>query len=377
MAEGSKTALVLTGGGIMGAAYEIGCLAALSRLFTQDFSPCGFDLYIGASAGSVIATLMANGIEATDLFGTIAREESSVFNWRRKDIYHFELRGTLASAFAILGNLFRIYRIYRNYRQNRWGVSLSDFTYILQEQFPAGIFSLAPLQNYLCRSFRSEGIVDDFTGLERELYIPAYDLDRGRRVVFGSEGRRDVHICQAITASCAIPYFFQPHRVGDSYYVDGSTGRVTHLDLAIERGARLIVVVNPRVPMDNNMETSCLPSLSYGRCSSIARLGINYAWEQARRIENKEKLNLAIQHYRREYPELDILLLEPGRDESLLFFQRPMSNLARNMVMSYGYNLTLSQLRNQYPTFREAFGRAGIETSEAALGAPPPAEVAS
>ena len=34
----SKTAMVLAGGGIMGAAYEIGCLAALDRLFCPGFS---------------------------------------------------------------------------------------------------------------------------------------------------------------------------------------------------------------------------------------------------------------------------------------------------------------------------------------------------
>ncbi len=372
MAKRAKTALVLAGGGIMGAAYEIGCLTALSRLFRRSFSPCKFDLYIGISAGSVIATLMANRIEPAVLFSAIANEEHHVFNWRRKDIYRFDLRENLAACGGILLNLFRIFR---TFRQNRLALSLHDFFHIVQEQFPAGLFSLAPMQDYLCRSFLQEGIHDDFNELKRELYIPAYDLDRGHRIVFGSEGFRDMHICQAITASCAIPYFFQPWKVGSNYYVDGSTGRVSHLDIAIERGAKLIVVVNPRVPMDNDMETTCLPSLSYGRCSSIAELGINYAWEQSRRIETKEKLRLALDIHRRAHPEVEILLLEPGRDESLLFFQSPMSNLARSMVMNYGYNLTLSQLRGDYQKIAATFARAGIATTAAALHAPPPAEV--
>ena len=54
--------------------------------------------------------------------------------------------------------------------------------------------------------------------------------------------------------------------------------------------------------MKNDMERFCLPSLSFGRCSSIAELGITYAWEQARRIENKEKLDMALEIYRREPP---------------------------------------------------------------------------
>jgi len=46
----SKTALILAGGGIMGAAYEIGCLTALDKLFAPGFSSRRFDIYIGISA---------------------------------------------------------------------------------------------------------------------------------------------------------------------------------------------------------------------------------------------------------------------------------------------------------------------------------------
>ncbi|NIQ97279.1 MAG: hypothetical protein GWN87_26210, partial [Desulfuromonadales bacterium] len=110
------------------------------------------------------------------------------------------------------------------------------------EQFPSGLFSLDPLQKYLCDAFRHEKLRDSFDDLKAELYIPAYDLDRGERVVFGTEGHRNCHICQAITASCAIPYFFRPYQIDDSFYIDGSTGKVLHLDVAIEKGARLILV---------------------------------------------------------------------------------------------------------------------------------------
>ncbi len=86
----SKTAMVLAGGGIMGAAYEIGCLAALDQLFSSGFSTRRFDTYIGISAGSVIAALIANRIDPGGLFRTIARNESTVFNWRRRDVYRVD-----------------------------------------------------------------------------------------------------------------------------------------------------------------------------------------------------------------------------------------------------------------------------------------------
>lgn len=356
----------------MGAAYEIGCLTALDRLFVPGFNTRRFDIFVGVSAGSVIATLIANRISPNGLFRAIANNEQSAFNFHRRDIYRLDYREILSSCRSLITNLLRIFK---NYRRNRWSFSLVDAVHILQEQFPAGLFSLEPLQNYLCHAFRKEGILDDFHLLKTELYIPAYDLDRGRRVVFGSEGFKDMHICQAITASCAIPYFFRPHKVDNHCYIDGSIGRITHIDIAIEQGAKLIVVINPRVPMDNDLERFCLPSLSYGKCSSIADLGITYAWEQSQRIENKEKLDLALKTYRREHPDVDIVLVEPGREESLLFFQSPMSSQARNHIMNYGYNLSLIQLQDRYEELNEIFARHGIRTTHDHLTDGPPVEL--
>lgn len=367
--EKEKTALVLAGGGIMGAAYEIGALTALDRLFTKDFSVRNFDIYVGVSAGSLIASLVASGIPPVLLLRAV-NDERGVFNWNRSDIYRVDSRAIISSCWQVLRNLLQIYR---HGRHEGWKFSLHEIMYILQEQFPAGLFSLEPLQNYLGQTFSSEGVKDDFNALTAELYIPAYDLDRGQRVIFGSEGYRDVRISQAITASSAIPYFFHPYQIGSQHYIDGSTGQVSHLDIAIERGAKLIVVVNPRVPIHNDPEHICLPSLSYGKCSGVADLGIAFAWEQAMRIQTKEKLEMALDSYRYRHPEVDILLIEPGSEEAMLFFQSPMNNAARQQVMNYGYDLTLIQLHDRLAEFESILGRHGIAVSTDHLASAPPA----
>jgi NTE family protein len=365
----SKTALVLAGGGIMGAAYEIGCLAAFDQLFCPGFSTRRFDTYIGISAGSVIAALVANRIDPGGLFKTITRNERTVFNWRRRDIYRFDWWPVIRSLSRLPRNLMHIRQ---HYRKNNWQFSLRDLPHLVHEQFPAGLFSLAPMQAYLCNSFHNEGICDDFSRLNCELFIPAYDLDTGERIVFGTTEHQDLHICQAITASSAIPFFFQPHRIGRNAYIDGSTGRVTHIDIAIEKGARLIVLINPRAPFCNDQEVTCLPSLSYGKCSQIDELGVLFTWEQAKRIESREKLILALDYYRQTNPEVDILLFEPGNDEALLFFQGPMSIAARNQVMHYGYQSTLSEMKSNYQELTGIFTRHGIQTTEKNLDKAPP-----
>jgi len=194
-------------------------------------------------------------------------------------------------------------------------------------------------------------------------------------VVFGSDGLRDMHICQAITASCAIPHFFRPYDIQGRRYLDGSTGKSIHLDIAVERGAELIVLVNPRVPLRNDPEHFCLPSLSYGKCASIADLGISIAQEQARRIESREKISLTLDRFRNSHPHVDIVLIEPERDESVFFFQNPMSMRARNHIMAFGYQLTLSQLRTRFSELRETFQRHGIALNPDRLEAPPPVDI--
>src|ERR1044072_445523 len=57
----SKTALVLGGGGFTGAVYEIGALRALD-LLSVNRSVNQFDVYVGTSAGALVAALTANGV---------------------------------------------------------------------------------------------------------------------------------------------------------------------------------------------------------------------------------------------------------------------------------------------------------------------------
>ena len=62
----SKTALVLGGGGFTGGVYEIGALRALD-LLTVNRTVNDFDVYVGTSAGSFVASLAANGVTPEEM----------------------------------------------------------------------------------------------------------------------------------------------------------------------------------------------------------------------------------------------------------------------------------------------------------------------
>ena len=81
-----KTALVLAGGGITGFLFEVGVLTALDELAGRALSN-DFDVYVGTSAGAVLAALLANGAHAAEIFAAMTQNEAgSPFYFESRDI---------------------------------------------------------------------------------------------------------------------------------------------------------------------------------------------------------------------------------------------------------------------------------------------------
>ena len=127
-----------------------------------------------------------------------------------------------------------------------------DLAVALADALPSGIYSGSGIEEYMRTVLSDPDRTDDFRLLERELYLAATDLDTCERLVLGAEGWDDVPISRAVRASAALPMVYKPVKVKDRELIDGGIVSTTNLDIAVEAGARFIVVVNPLVPYVND-----------------------------------------------------------------------------------------------------------------------------
>src|SRR2546425_7379169 len=75
-----RCALALAGGGVIGGMYEVGVIAAIEERLNG--GGC-FDIYVGFSAGSVVASLLANGVRASEIHQGIDQDLEHPLNFRR------------------------------------------------------------------------------------------------------------------------------------------------------------------------------------------------------------------------------------------------------------------------------------------------------
>src|SRR5512138_3991433 len=83
-----KLALVLAGGGLSGAMYEIGALRAIDDILT-DRTVNDFDIYVGTSAGAIVGSLLANGATPETMLSGLAGDLPGVRPIKRDDLFHF------------------------------------------------------------------------------------------------------------------------------------------------------------------------------------------------------------------------------------------------------------------------------------------------
>lgn len=346
-----RTALVLAGGGVSGAVYEIGALRAIDDLLVNR-TVNDFDIYVGTSAGALVTAFLANGVSSTDLMRVVNSSHPLARFPEAKHLFNFNTRETLRRG---MGLPRRLVTTGASAMVRRGRISVLDMLFSgLGDALPSGIYDMAPYGDWIAETLHAIGCSNRFDQLERDLFIIATQLGNGHRTVFSHE-TPEVALSDAVVASSAVPVIYKPVKIGGREYIDGGTRGNASLDLAIEHGAKLVVCINSLVPIDTreNGQTGEL----------ISERGLEAVSAQATRVLLHSGLKYQIKQLQRRHPDVDIILIEPRPDDAMMFFANIMNLKDRVHIAEHGFRSVTVDLADKYEYFKATLARYGIQIS--------------
>lgn len=218
--------VVLGAGGVLGAAWTIGALAAVREHL--DWEPGEADVLIGTSAGSVLASALACGFTVDDLIDTQQGKRDARLR------YTDETGGALPPMPKL-----RIGSTRGLVSAALHPLKVTPLA-ALSAAMPQGRADIEPIGRLV-----DAVLPDGGWAPHRRTWVVASDYDSGRRVPFGQVGQPLADLRDAVMASCAIPGWYQPVRIGKRRYVDGGVCSPTSVDLVTRLGLDEVYVLSP------------------------------------------------------------------------------------------------------------------------------------
>ncbi|HEV8501279.1 MAG TPA: patatin-like phospholipase family protein [Casimicrobiaceae bacterium] len=355
-----RIGLALAGGGPLGGIYEVGALLALADSL-RGIDIADLDVYVGVSSGGFVAAALANGISPAQMYrlfiddGADAALKPEIF--LRPALREFARRTRTLPRLAL-----RATRLYASSPLRR-GAWRSFAT--LSQALPTGLFDNGALDRFLSRLFAAPGRSNDFRALRRKLFLVATHLDSGASVTFGGPGLDHVPISRAIEASSALPGLFPPVEIEGAHYVDGALNKTLHASVALDAGVDLLLCVNPLVPFDASRATR---TARHGDgMVALAEGGLPLVLAQTLRAVIHSRMKTGMEKYRRDYPHADVLLFEPAREDSDIFFASLFSYSQRKRLCAAAYAATREDLRARATTLAPVLAKHGIHLDAARL----------
>lgn len=394
-------ALILAGGAVTGGSFKAGGIKALNDYFV-DFKINDFDIFVGISSGSMIAAALMGGISPESILKSLdgtSGHFTPLTSWHyyRPNFSELLTRplGFAAQALGWLpGRLFSLLNKYPEWSHGmlramwQFIVHPSPVTYddmmkpilglagsgswpSVFKLLPSGLFDNRPIEAYFKHNIERNGLTNDFkkaakiTG--KKLYITAMKLDGAERVVFGPDENSTLTISEAIQASTALPGFYKPAHLKGIDYVDGGIKETADIDIAVEKGAGLIVCYNPFRPYESKKFVEGFAKRR-GAGERLAADGIMAVLNQIFRSFFHQRLHVAIEHYRDD-PDFtgDIILIEPRADDRAFFVLNPLSLRNRLEAARMGFESVRNSIEERFDEIAQIMSVYGIKMNRAGV----------
>jgi len=393
-------ALVLAGGAVSGGAFKVGGLKALDD-FLVDRKITDLDMYVGLSAGAILGASLAGGITPDEMIKVLDGTSKRFDQLRPIDFYNpnwsefasrpakflYDLStylpsvglefvralpglpdavGPAVKSFASKPSYTRFESVVMRLLEH---VSPTREIPALTNHVPSGMFDNASIERWLRKQLDHLGMPNDFRAFRRKrnrsLYITACDLDTAERTIFGADENCELTISQAVQASSALPGFYRPARVNGVDYVDGGVRHTANIDIAIEKGADLIICYNPFRPFLNRIDSEDEGEyFADGRY--LADRGLKVVINQVFRTLLHSRLKLGIQRYLDDDRfQGDIVLLEPREHDANFFAVNPMAFWKRHEAVQHGFESVRKTIEQNYEELEAVFDYYGLKMDRA------------
>lgn len=387
-----RIALVLSGGAISGGAFKLGGLLALEHLLTNCLIT-EFDLYVGISAGSLLAAPLSGGVPPQDLLYSFTEPTDELVPFGARDFYWPNLGETFQKTGKALKDSLRLgpqmvrsfLRVlgeqghevreslerflkepsFKNLEEIqdpfvREFLQSSDLPHVLS-YIPSAVFDNSRIERWVRTTLERKRLPNSFSLMTLDkgtsLYIEAVDLDTGEEAVFGTDEISTATISEAVQASTAIPGFYRPVKLGSKFYIDGSIKHTAPMEVARRKGADLIICYNPFRPY-HQVPTRRLVS----NFPSIAQMGIATILNQTIRAMIHSRLSLGIEELRND-PGFtgDAIVIEPAEDDAEFFAMNPLAFWQRAEAARRGYRSAKMDFERNFLRLRDLLARYGLE----------------
>ncbi len=347
----TRVGLALAGGGPLGGIYEVGALIALADSL-DGLDVNNLDVYVGVSSGGFVAAALANGISPAQMYrlfiddGAEAALSPGLF--LRPAFGEFARRAASLPGLLIRSSL--------DFARHPLQRSLLESMATLGRAVPTGLFDQRAIDAFLTRLLAGPGRTNDFRKLSHKLFLVATNLDTGASVTFGGPGWDHVPITKAIEASAALPGLFPPVAIDGEHYVDGALNKTLHASVALDEGVTMLICINPLVPFD----ASSASRRSRLTVEKLNQGGLPLVLAQTFRAIIHSRMKVGMEKYRRQYPDADILLFEPDREDADMFFANIFSYAHRKRLCEAAYRNTRQSLLARRETLEPQLAKRGV-----------------
>jgi len=344
--------LALAGGAPEGAVYEVGALYALDEALgggkLNDLA-----IYVGVSSGAVLAACLANGITPAQMCRILAGAEPGEPPFVADTFLQPALPAMRSGVRALPGLLGGALW---SYVSRLGSQTLLESLTRLSQALPVGFFDNEPVRLYLKDVLTQPGRTDDFRLLKRRLVVVATDLDSGLAVRFGEPGLDHIPISRAVQASAALPGLYPPVEIEGRHYVDGILLKTVHASVALEKGAELVLCINPIVPVDTvrAVDQGVLPR------GKLLDRGLPTVLAQTFRTVIHSRLEVGMAAYETKFRGADVVLIEPERHDYMMFFTNIFGFDERIRVCEHAYQATRRTLLARFDDLAPVLARHGL-----------------